>query len=290
MELKRIAAVPAVASRPLPGRRGRWLLCAALLLGWEALLARPGLVAQGLSRPGSAAERDKPVAQAALVVQGATPPAAGAKPAPPASDLELVERLLAARREYQAALEKLRAHYVAAGDVERTTWAQEELVQYHRIGKQAFRLELDVPPPTLHAEYHIPEATELYRRAMTYKDHGWGTDYIDNQRRAELLFHQLLINYPQSDKISDTAYQLGDLYESKAYKQLRRAAQYFERCVQWNPTTLYDARLRAARIYDKYLNERTRAIELYTDVKNRETDPKRMQEAAKRLEELKAVK
>jgi hypothetical protein len=257
---------PAAAPCPLPETRGRWLLWGAMLLG-VGLLARFGLPAQGV-----------------------TPPAAGGKPAPPASDLELVERLLAARREYQVALEKLRAHYVTIGDVDRTTWAQEELLQYHRIAKQAFRLELDVPPPTLKAEYHIPDATELYRRAMTYKDHGWGTDYIDNQRRAELLFHQLLTNYPQSDKISDTAYQLGDLYESKAYKQLKRAAQYFERCVQWNPTTLWDARLRAARLYDKYLSDRARAIELYTDVTNRETDPKRLQEAAKRLEELKSTR
>jgi len=36
---------------------------------------------------------------------------------------------------------------------------------------------------------------------MTYKDKGWGNDYLDNQRRAELLFQQLLSTYPQSDKI-----------------------------------------------------------------------------------------
>ena len=59
---------------------------------------------------------------------------------------------------------------------------------------------------------------------MTYKDKGWGTDYIDNQRRAELLFQKLLTDHPQSDKISDAAYQLGDLYESKAYRQYDRAA------------------------------------------------------------------
>ena len=76
-----------------------------------------------------------------------------------------------------------------------------------------------MPPPTLQANYNIPEANELYRRAMAYKDKGWGNDYIDNQRRAELLLQQLLTNYPQSDKIGDAAYQLGDIYESKAYKQ-----------------------------------------------------------------------
>ena len=220
-------------------------------------------------------------------VPGGLPPIAGRPPAPTASsDIELVERLLAARRDYQTTLEALRSHYMSVGDLEHARWAEEELRQYHRVLKQAYRLELDVPPPTLQAAYNVPEANELYRRAMTYKDKGWGTDYVDNQRRAELLLQQLLGTYPQSDKIGDAAYQLGDLYEGKAYKQYRRAASYYERCFQWNPNTQLDARLRAARLYDKPLNERTHAAELYREVTLHDTDPKRLQEASKRLADL----
>lgn len=204
------------------------------------------------------------------------------------SDIEMVERLLATRRDYQLALEKLRTHYAATGDLERAQWAEEELIQYHRMAKRAYRLELDVPPPTLQAKENIPEANELFRRAMIYKNKGWGNDYIDNQRRAEILLQQLLTNYPQSDKIGDAAYQLGDLYESKAYQQPRRSAQYFERCFQWHHNTQLDARLRAARLYDKQLNERARAIELYREVTTHETDAKRIQEAQKRMTELSA--
>ena len=144
----------------------------------------------------------------------------------------------------------------------------------------------DVPPPTLQANYNIPEANDLYRRAMLYKDRGWGTDYIDNQRRAELLLQQLLTSHPQSDKIGDAAYQLGDLYQSKAYLQYRRAALYFERCFQWHPTTHLDARLRAARLYDRNLIKRERARELYQEVITHDTDQKRIQEAKRRLSEL----
>jgi tetratricopeptide (TPR) repeat protein len=226
--------------------------------------------------------------------QSQTPPG---PPAPPSkrpaagkADIEIVERLLAARREYQVTLETLRAHYIATGDIERARWAEEELVQFHRISKHAFRLELDVPPPTLQANYNIPEANELYRRAMLFKDHGWNTDFIDNQRRAELLFQQLLTNYPQSDKISDAAYQLGDIYESKAYRQYDRAAAYFERCFQWNPKTHFDARMRAARLYERYTNERMRAIEIYKEITTHETDQKRVEEAQKKLTELSAKK
>ena len=113
---------------------------------------------------------------------------------------------------------------------------------------------------------------------MTYKDKGWGTDYIDNQRRSELLLQKLLSDHPQSDKVSDAAYQLGDVYESKAYKQYDRAAHYFERCFEWNPKTQFDARLRAARLYERNVGERNHAIQIYQDIVNRETDPKRIEE------------
>jgi tetratricopeptide (TPR) repeat protein len=201
-------------------------------------------------------------------------------------DIELVEKLLAARYQYQRSLERLRLYYISANDVERAHWAEDELKQYHRIAKQAYRLDLDVPPPTLQPAQNIPVANRIYQRAMTYKDHGWGTDYTDNQRRAELLLQQILSQYPQCNKIGKVAYQLGDLYEGKSYKQYRRAAQYFERCFQWNQHTDTDARLRAARIYDRSLLDRGKAIELYRDVTPHETDPKRIAEAEKRLAEL----
>ncbi len=211
-------------------------------------------------------------------------------PAGGASDVDKVERLIAARREYQLSLEGLRTYYISSGDIERARWAEDELLQFHRITKQAFRMDLDVPPPNLQANYNIPEANELYKQAMTYKDKGWGNDYIDNQRRAELLLQKLLSDHPQSDKISDAAYQLGDVYESKAYKQYDRAAHYFERCFQWNPKTQFDARLRAARLYERNVGERNHAIQIYQDIVNRETDPKRIEEAQKRLADLSAGK
>src|SRR5437867_1350686 len=174
----------------------------------------------------------------------ATPPAGSKPPSGPASDVELVERLLAARRDYQVALEQLRTNYLSTGDMERARWAEEELRQYHRIPKQAYRLDLDVPPPTLQAAYNIPEANELYKEGMKYKllaEKSRGQDAIDNERRAEMRFQEILSKYPQSDKIDDAAYQLGDIYE-RQYKppQYPRAALYFERCFQWNSNTQFD--------------------------------------------------
>ena len=51
-------------------------------------------------------------------------------------------------------------------------------------------------------------------------------------------------------------------------------------------TATLDARLRAARIYDRHLQERGRAVELYRQVTTHETDARRIQEANKRLADL----
>ena len=220
---------------------------------------------------------------ALLFGQAADP---GAKAKGGKKDVELVERLLAARKEYQLTLENLRKLYIQMGDIERARWAEEELLQYHRMTRHAFLLELDVPPPTLKGSQNIPEANKIYRYALTYKDKGWGSDYVDNQRRAELLFQKILTDFPQSTKISDTAYQLGEIYEGRASKQYRRAAAYFERCFQWNAHTHFDARLRAARIYDRQVNNRNRATEIYKEILTHETDDKRREEAQRRLGEI----
>jgi TolA-binding protein len=202
------------------------------------------------------------------------------------SDVQLVERLLAARKEYQLTMEALRKHYIQTGDIERARWAEDELLNYHRINKQAFLLPLDLPAPTLKPATNVPQANRYYIQAMKYKEKGWGTDYIDNQRRAEILLQKILTEHPQSTKISDAAYQLGDIYESRACKQYRRAAGYFERCFQWDTKTNTDARIRAARLYDRQLNDRTRASQIYKEIITHETNERYIEEAQTRLKEI----
>ena len=202
------------------------------------------------------------------------------------NDLPLVERVIAARKQYQESLEALRKHYVKTGEVEKSRWVEEELLSFHRIPKRAYRLDLDVPPPTLRPTDHIPEANELFHRALSYKGKGWGSTADDNMRRAEILLQHLLTNYPTSDKIDDAAFHLGEIYEHRSFRQFRRAAMYYERCYQWNPNTGTDARMRAARLYDRTLDNRSKAIQLYRDVTNFDADPRRVEEARRRLEAL----
>jgi tetratricopeptide (TPR) repeat protein len=203
------------------------------------------------------------------------------------ADTELAQKVIAARKEYQTALVALYEQYSKTGDKERMKWVEDELKGFHLTPKPAYRLDLvDVIPAGVEPRDNIKEANDLFRLAMEYKGKGFGTDYLLNQRRAEIVLHDIIQKYPKTDKISDVAYELGDLYESRAFRQYARAAAYFERACNWRKGSRTDARLRAARLYDKQLNERAKAIELYRDVVAHDTDPDRMKEAEKRLAEL----
>lgn len=209
-------------------------------------------------------------------------------PADRGGEVELVEQVLKARKDYWTSLDKLRQHYVSTNEVEKTKWVEDELKSYHRIMKYSYRLDVkDVPPPTLQPKQNITEANNLFRRAVEFKSHGSGDELIDNQRRSEILFQAILEKYPESDKIAEAAYHLGDIYEHYRPKpQYDRSAAYYERSFQWNKASATDARLRAAKIYDHQLKMQDKAKELYRAVMNHDTNPGRVEEAEKRLAEL----
>jgi len=190
-----------------------------------------------------------------------------------------------ARKAYQDSLHRLYEIYVHNGEKEKARWVEEEIKGFHLSVKPAYRLD-DVPGPKLDGKENIKEANEIFRQAMLYKDRGFGSEYTLNQHRAEILYLELIEKYPNSDKISDAAYDLGSLYEGRAYKQYARAAVFYERSSQWRKSGRTDARMRAAKLYDKQLNERSKAIEMYRDVVAHDTDVERLKEAERRLAEL----
>jgi tetratricopeptide (TPR) repeat protein len=243
-----------------------------------------GLAGFGIVTAGGAVAQppSKPLSEPS---KNAIPPGDNGPPA--ATDVALVERCLTARKEYESSLKALYEHYARVGDKQRLQWVEKELMAYHITWKPSYNLDVkDVPPATLEARVNVKEANDLYRAAMEYKGKGFGDEYVLNMRRSELLLREILEKYPSSDKIGDVAYQLGDLYEGRAYKQYDRAAKYFERSTQWVKGYHTDARLRAAALYDRQLNERSKAIELYRAVVDHDTDAERIRQAEKRLAEL----
>ena len=208
-------------------------------------------------------------------------------PPPAATDVELVERVIASRKEYENSLKTLYEHYHRAGDKQRSQWIEKELMGYHLMWKPSYNLDVkDVPPPTLEAKVNVREANELFRAAMEYKGKGFGDDYVLNQRRAEIYFREILEKYPNSDKIARRGLSARRHLREPGVQAVRPGARVLralvpvgeglaDRCAAPRRDALRPATQRAGK-----------AIELYREEIAHDTDADRIRQAERRLGEL----
>ena len=199
---------------------------------------------------------------------------------------ELVKKVHQTRDAYQAALERLRAYYVHVSNSENLHWSEQELTDYHQTPKHPYILDLDLPSKNLKPDKSIPKANRMFRQALDWLQRPSLVDRDDNYKRAELLFRRLLRDYPTSDKLDETCYYLGEIYSSKYFQHYRRAAAFYEQVILYEPNTNLDARLQAARVYERHISNHRRAIELYQEVLRHEVDPEQTREARRRLDVL----
>lgn len=210
----------------------------------------------------------------------------------PDQERELVRAIHDARDGYQASLERLRAYYVHINNHEAQTWVERELTEYHLIVKNPYLLDMDLPSEDLKPDTNIAKANRIFREAVDWmnKRAVMDTTKSGNYKRAELLFQRLIHDYPRSDKLDEACYYLGQIYSSKYFEQYRRGVAYYERVFHYEPNTNLDARIKAAQLYEKYVDDRRRAVELYQDVLHREVDPEQTKEARRRLDGLISTK
>jgi hypothetical protein len=232
----------------------------------NALLAVCGCVA--LARPGADAQDEGQLSRANRQEQ------------------TLVKAVHTARDEYQASLERLRGFYVRSKNVEMQYWVEQELSQYHMMVKDPYILEFDLPSKDLKPNQNIAEANKILADARAHLERPTFTETEKNYHRAELLLRRLINDYRQSDKLDDACYYLGEIYSSKYFEQYRRSVGYYERVFWYDPATNYPARLKAALVYEKQLNDHERAKQLFQDVLQRHTDPAQTREARRHLEKL----
>lgn len=180
---------------------------------------------------------------------------------PDVAEVDLVERMAANRAAYRESLGYLRDYYDQTGNAARLRWAQRELdsvIQYRYL------MPAESAYANLRATDSIEEADELFEDAMkTYREAGGVGLIVDEVKLRGALrkFNKVIESYPSSDKIDDSAYRAGRIYEH--FRDHQIAATYFQRAFQWSVTTPYPARFRAAFIMDQKLRMRKEALALY---------------------------
>ena len=122
---------------------------------------------------------------------------------------------------------------------------------------------------------------------MDFKNYpAWPDEKRGKLRIAVEKFTTLIREYPTSDKISEAAFRLGEIYEGWYYEDFAKAAAAYERAYQWNARTILPAKFRAAKLYDEKLMQRDKAVMLYKQVVVERLYKRDAEHAAKRVIEL----
>jgi len=211
----------------------------------------------------------------------------------PTQEVDLVENVLSHRQAYRAGLEELLAHYRAQGCAEKVAWAQYELQGVDLVKQFRYLLDSEVPSGSLHPTDRIAEADANYAKGLELmRKGGHGVPIIyreDRMLEAAEVFRQLIENYPTSDKIDDAAFYLGEIHKEYLPNQDPIAVNWYERAWTWDPNTPHPARFQAAVVYQYRLHDRDRALELYRQVVEHETDNlSNVRFATRQIEELTA--
>jgi tetratricopeptide (TPR) repeat protein len=184
--------------------------------------------------------------------------------APGSNEVDYVEKLAATRSAYRQALLELLEYYRSVGNAAKSQWAQTELKTFDQMVRYQYLQPAEWVPENLAATESIEEADALYSEAKALYNESGGMIIVANKAKLQQalgFFNQLIQQYPSSDKIDDAAYKAGRIYEY--LKNYELAAVYYQRAFQWNETTTYPARFRAAKVMDQKLRMRGEALELY---------------------------
>jgi tetratricopeptide (TPR) repeat protein len=192
------------------------------------------------------------------------PPGAQVSDTSASTEALLVEQVAQGRETYKEGLQKLADFYRKNGNGMKLNWAQTELKSLEGGPQYRYVIQAEVAGQDLRAVDSIPGADVLYRDGQGLYNEGRAVVGIaDNAKLRMALdrFNRLIAEFPTSNKIGAAAYISGEIYEH--FKDYSIAALYYKRAFQWDQDIQYPATFKAAYMYDKYLMNRSEALDLY---------------------------
>lgn len=239
-------------------------------------------------------ERSRPPKGAPIAADPETvsqPRSSGSASAVAQQEVDLVEAVLTRRAGYHQALTDLRDYYRERGYAAKQSWADFELEGFRKVKKFRYVLEGEVASESLRPTDQIAEADALYQRGLDLmKKGGHGVPIFYRQKtmiEAADTFKELVEKYPNSDRIDDAAFFLGEIHKEYLPNQEQISVKWYERAWTWDPATPHPARFQAAVIYDFRLHDRDRALELYRTVLKEETsNESNVRFSARRIKQL----
>ena len=207
------------------------------------------------------------------------------------TEAALVEQVIADRVAWKATVTQLVEYYAAGGMGFKQSAAANILARYDPIKEYDYFLHAEIPPKSLRPTEVLGAANAMFEDALRLHRSGKPLPIITSypkQRRALLMFRELIFKYPTSTRVADSAFYTGEIYK-EYFNENVRAVSWYQRAWQWDPNIQLPARSQAAFVYDIRLANYAEALKLYHEViKYEQYAPDRIRYAYQRIEELNA--
>ncbi len=175
---------------------------------------------------------------------------------------QITSAIISARENYKSALEELIQHYLDIGNHFRLKKTREELKALNTVPQRKYlsakEIIIEIGPSK-----NIEEANILFQDGKIYRNPLNLTKMSKNLALAVARFSKILDDYPESDRADDAAYELAEIYEGSYYRDYENAVSYYVKCYNLNKNTEKSARFKAARVYDKHLQNYAEAARHY---------------------------
>jgi hypothetical protein len=182
-------------------------------------------------------------------------------------EVGLAEEVARTRKAYARALLALKDLYASQGSATKSQWVDEEIAAFEKVPKTQYLSVSDLAGPNLRPIRRIDVADQLFEEGIQYKNYpAFPPGKKDYLKIALEKFQTIIEKYPESDKIDDAAFRMGEIYGGWYFEDWARAVQCYQRCWEWNPQTDQPALFNAAKIYEDKLKNRAKAVELYNRV------------------------
>jgi hypothetical protein len=208
-------------------------------------------------------------------------------------EVGLAEEVARARKAYNRALLALKDYYTTRrASAVKLEWINSEITAFDQVPKIQYLTVAEMAGPNLKPIRRIEAADQLYEDGMQSKNYPAMPFPMSNPGKDAYLkkalekFQTIVEKYPESDKIDDAAFRMGEIYGGWYFNDFARAVECYQRCWQWNPKTEHPALLNAAKIYDEKLGNRTKAVELYNRVVAETSNEQWQTQAADRIKAL----
>lgn len=185
-------------------------------------------------------------------------------------EVDLVEEMATHRAMYHRTLTLLRNYYREKGYEQKAKWAEYELAELNKVKPFKYIMAAEIPAESLRPTDSVAEADVLYDKGLELmKQGGHGVPIFfreSTMKDALKTFIELVTTYPNSDKIDDAAFYIGEIYKEYFKDQETIAVQWYARALEWNPKTAHPVRFQLAVVYDFRLHDRAKALEYYNQV------------------------